>query len=92
MKLIGFCFFISNSMAAGDKIPGDSTTSMPSTTNTTLLLLHDALEDGVAFIPLTLNLGAEQITWVSRRFLIQPHTEQDSLYFLLLPLLLFTLC
>lgn len=33
--------FSSNSTAAGDRTPGDSTTNMPSIASTTLLLLHD---------------------------------------------------
>jgi len=52
-------------MAAGDKIPGGSTTNMASTTSTTLLLLHDGQflhsEDGDGSLLSFLNLGTNYL-------------------------------
>lgn len=55
-------------MAAGDKIPGDNTTNMPSITSTTLLLQHDGKNPNMkmetprkaSFSDLPLNKATQQ--------------------------------
>lgn len=80
-------FLFSNSTVVGDKTPGGNTTSMPSITSTTPLLLHDGQHSGLTIHLTFLHLGTGLLTKTSWRF-------QKALFFCFIssPFLWFTVC